>query len=43
MHILGPSFKTKMSNVFETAYNALVRPQLEYASAMWGPHTKVRT
>ena len=34
------NIKTKMSNVCETAYNTLVRPQLEYASAVWDPHTK---
>ena len=29
-----------MSKVRETAYNTLVRPQLEYASAVRDPHTK---
>ena len=37
------NIKTKMSKVCKTAYNTLVRPQLEYASAVWDPHTKVRT
>ena len=34
--------KTKMSKVRETAYNTLVMPQLEYASAAWDPHNKGR-
>ena len=33
--------KTKMPKVREMAYNTLVRPQLEYASTVWDPHTKV--
>ena len=36
------NIKTKMPKVRETAYNTLVWPQLEYASAVWDPHTKVR-
>ena len=37
---LKRNIKTKMPRIRETAYNILVRPQLEYASAVWGPHTK---
>ena len=33
------NIKTKMPRVRETAYNTLVRPQLEYASAVWDPNT----
>ena len=34
--------KTKMPKVRVAAYNSLVRPQLEYALAVWDPHRKVR-
>ena len=36
------NIKTRMSKVHETAYNTLVRPQLEYASAVWDLHNKNR-
>ena len=32
--------RTKNQKVRETAYNTLVRPQLEYAAPVWDPHTK---
>ena len=34
------NIKSKSKDVRESAYNTIVRPQLEYASAVWDPHTK---
>ena len=34
------NIRTKMSGVREAAYTTLVRPQLEYAAAIWDPHHK---
>ena len=34
------NIKTKTSKVRKMAYNTLVRPLLEYASAVWDPHNK---
>ena len=34
--------RTKMSGVREAGYNNLVRPQFEYAAAIWDPHTKLK-
>ena len=34
------NIKTKSPQIREMAYQSLVRPQLEYASAVWDPHTK---
>ena len=31
---------TKNKDIKTMAYNSLVRPQLEYASAVWSPYTK---
>ena len=34
------NIKAKLPKVREMACNTLVRPQLEYASAVWDPHKK---
>lgn len=34
------NLKTKNENIRKVAYKTLVRPQLEYASVVWSPHTK---
>ena len=34
------NIRTKMSSVRKAAYTTLVRPQLEYAAAIWDPHHK---
>ena len=35
------NIKTKHENIKTLAYKTLVRPQLEYASCAWSPHTQV--
>ena len=37
------NIKSKNQKVRETAYNTLVRPQLEYAAPIWDPYTKEKT
>ena len=37
------NIKSKKQKVRETAYNRLVRPQLEYAAPIWDPYTKEKT
>lgn len=34
------NIKTTHSGIREAAYKTIVRPQLEYASTSWSPHTK---
>ena len=40
---LVPNIKTKSPQIREMPYQSLVRPQLEYTSAVWDPHTKDKT
>ena len=42
LNFVRRNIKTKIPKVRETAYNSLVRPQLEYASAVWDPNHKKR-
>ena len=37
------NIKTKSPQIREMAYQSLVRPQFEYASAVWDPHTNDKT
>ena len=43
LNFVRRNIKTKNPSVREMAYNTLVRPQLEYAAAVWDPHTKGKT
>jgi hypothetical protein len=38
---LKRNIKTKHENIKSLSYKTLVRPQLEYASSVWSPHTQV--
>ena len=40
LNFIQRNIRTKNEKVRETAYNTLVRPQLEYASLVWDPHHK---
>ena len=40
LNFIQRNIKTKNQKVRETAYNTLVRPQLEYAAPVWDPYTK---
>ena len=43
LNFVRRNIKTKHPGVREMAYSTLVRPQLEYAAAVWDPHTKGKT
>ena len=42
LNFVRRNIKIKIPKMRETAYNSLVRPQLEYASAVWDPNHKKR-
>ena len=39
---LRRNLQTKYKGIRETAYNTLVRPQVEYASSVWRPYTQIK-
>ena len=43
LNFVRRNVKTQHPGVREMAYSTLVRPQLEYAAAVWDPHTKGKT
>ena len=43
LNFVRRNIKTKHPGVREMAYSTLVRPQLEYAAAVWDPHKKGKT
>ena len=43
LNFVRRNIKTKHPGVREMTYSTLVRPQLEYAAAVWDPHTKGKT
>ena len=43
LEFIRRNVKTKSPKIREMAYKILVRPQLEYASEVWDPHTKEQT
>ena len=43
LNFIRRNLRTTSPSVKETAYNSLVRPQLEYASSVWDPHLSGQT